>query len=265
MNAPYHLVGVANITPDSFSDGGKYNTVDTALAHIGTLIAAGASIIDIGAASSRPGAEPVTPEQELTRLAPVLTRYQDYFETPISLDTVHASVARWGLQNGVSLINDISGLRHDPEMASVIAKHKATVILMHSQGTPQTMQDNPQYIDVVQDVKTELEKSIQLAKVAGIDQIILDPGLGFGKNLTHNLALQQHIREIVQLGYPVLIGPSRKSWIGELSGAGVSQRLPGTISACVWAFTQGVRYFRIHDVLEVNQALQIIHAITKLT
>jgi dihydropteroate synthase len=259
----YHIVGVANITPDSFSDGGKYDSPDKALAHIEEMITAGATIIDIGAASSRPGAEWVSPDEELSRLDPVLSRYRDYFDTPLSLDTMHASVARWGLEKGVSIINDISGLNHDPDMASVIAKHNATAILMHMNGTPQTMQLNPQYVDVVHDVKESLNQSVVLAKSAGIETIILDPGLGFGKNLAHNLSLQRHIGDILQLGYPVLVGPSRKSWIGQLTGADVSQRLPGTISACVWAFTQGVRYFRIHDVYEVNQALKVIQVISQ--
>lgn len=257
----FQMVGVLNITPDSFSDGGLFLDENRACEQIEHLILSGADLIDIGAASSRPGSDFVDPATEISRLKGVLEFYFSRFSIPISLDTFHSEVAEFGLSKGVSWINDISGLGFDPRMAGVVSNYKAGVMLMHMKGNPKTMQISPHYEDVCADVMSFLKDRVNVAVSAGIKTIIVDPGIGFGKTVHHNLALISQISRFKELGYPVMMGPSRKQFIGDITGAAVADRLPGTIAACVLGLQNGVEYFRVHDVQAVKQALQVAEAI----
>ena len=254
-------MGIVNITPDSFSDGGQYLQPDQAMAHIETLIQEGADIIDIGAESSRPGASPLTAEEEISRLKPILTQYKSYFSIPLSVDTTKAEVAAFALDCGATIINDISGFRADPNLPKIVSRYKATVILMHMQGTPQTMQQHPHYESVIDRVKQALSESIQMAISAGIKDIIIDPGIGFGKTLNHNLDILKHLDKFKSLGYPLLIGTSRKSFIGTLTGDAVENRLEGSIASGLFAVLKGAAILRVHDVKAHKKALQVFEAL----
>lgn len=254
-------MGILNLTPDSFSDGGRFVDVDQALAHAERLIQQGADILDVGAESSRPGAVRLSADDEKRRLEPFLNAYFSRFSTPLSLDTYKADVAQMGLGYGVSLINDITGLQGDKAMAGVIASAKAGVIVMHMQQRPDTMQDNPVYDHVLVEVKAFLSKSLSIATLAGIQTVILDPGIGFGKTLEHNLALIQHLDFFKDLGCPLLIGTSKKSFIGQLTGEPVSERLEGTLVSNLVALEKGATYFRVHDVLSLKKAFTVYNAI----
>ena len=255
------IVGIVNLTPDSFSDGGQLVDVDKALFYTEKLIKDGADIIDVGAESSRPGAEPVSNDEEMKRLEPFLSHYKIRFDTPLSLDTYKSDVAEMGLSYGAQLINDITGLQGDPKMAEVIAKAKATAIVMHMKRTPKTMQVYPTYGDVVEEVRAFLDTSIQIAKDAGIIDVIIDPGIGFGKTVEHNLTLLNHLDRFLSLGCPILIGTSRKSFIGELTGDGVKDRLEGTLVSTLMAVEKGARFVRVHDVLSMKKAMTVYSAI----
>lgn len=248
-------MGIVNITPDSFSDGGHFFNPDLALRHIETLINQGADIIDIGAESTRPGADPVSTKDELSRLTPILTLYHQYFNTPISLDTTKADIAEFGLSHNVTYINDVSGLTKEAKMAEVINRRNANVIVMHSKGTPKSMQDNPHYTDIIEDVLHFFNEA--LAKLTTTGEIILDPGIGFGKTVEHNLTLIRHLNTLTQFQKRILIGTSRKSFIGHLTNAEVTDRLPGSIASAVIAYLNGATLFRVHDVAAHKQALML--------
>ena len=253
------VMGILNTTPDSFYDGGNYASADAAVARAQEMIAEGADIIDVGGESSRPGAAPVPAEVELSRVVPVIERIAGNDDVAISVDTTKAAVARAALTAGADIVNDISALRFDPEMAGVIADAGAYVVLMHMQGTPRTMQENPTYTDPVADIKAFFVDRIEAAVRSGIaeSRIILDPGIGFGKRLKHNLAILRGINEFRKLGVPILIGLSRKSFLGEILGVPVEDRLIGTVAANAIAVRNGADIIRVHDVKEGMQTAQV--------
>lgn len=262
MTEPFRVMGVVNVTPDSFSDGGRYLDPATAIAHALRLQAEGADILDIGGESTRPGAAPVAAEEELRRVLPVIEGLGQT-GARISVDTAKAAVAEAALGAGASMVNDVTALRGDPEMAGLIAQAGADCCLMHMLGTPRTMQDDPRYVDVVSEVKEFLEERAAFAVAAGIDEerILIDPGIGFGKTAEHNLELLRRLDELLELGLPVLIGTSRKSFLGQLTGRqDPEQRLAGTIATCVLAYQRGASVFRVHDVAPVVDALQVANA-----
>jgi dihydropteroate synthase len=256
------VMGVLNVTPDSFSDGGMFLASEAAIAHGRQLAADGADLIDVGGESTRPGAEPVAAEEELRRILPVVRELAQAVKVPLSIDTYKASVARAALAAGVSFVNDVSAFRGDSEMAAVVAEAGVDVCLMHMKGEPHNMQEDPRYDDVVSEVKAFLEERLALALGDGVreDRIWLDPGIGFGKTLEHNLALLRRLDEIVAIGRPVLIGPSRKRFIGTLTGRAEQDRLAGSLSAVVLAFERGASMFRVHDVREARDALSVAGA-----
>lgn len=257
-----YIMGILNTTPDSFSDGGLYNTINSAVDHAIAMVDEGADIIDIGGESTRPGSESISIDEEISRVLPIIETLKKEITIPISIDSYKPDVVRVCLKAGASIINDVSGLTN-PEMIAVAAKYKVPVVIMHMQGKPKTMQREPYYENVVEDIKSFFEDRITAAKLAGITQLILDPGIGFGKTLKHNLLLLRHIRDFTGLGYPVLVGPSRKAFIGTITGASVENRLPGTIAAISAARINGATFMRVHDVAECKQAMQIIDAILK--
>ncbi len=256
------VMGIINITPDSFSDGGNFFAPEQAADQFQRLVDEGAEIIDLGGESSRPGAEPVDVGEEWRRIGPVLSRVVGNSPVPISVDTYKAEIARRALDAGAAIINDISALRFDPEMADVLAAGSASVILMHMQGTPRNMQKNPVYHDVVTEVNDFLTTQASVALAAGLppEKIIVDPGIGFGKTLAHNLYILQRMKELAKMGYPVLIGASRKSFIGRISGANEQNRLAGSLAAAVLAAQAGINIVRVHDVRQTRQALEICAA-----
>jgi dihydropteroate synthase len=256
------LMGVVNVTPDSFSDGGLYLDPEAAMAHGRELAAAGAEILDVGGESTRPGAEPVAAEEELRRVVPVIQGLSDS-DCEISVDTSKASVAAAALDAGATIANDVTALRGDPEMASVCAERDATVVLMHMLGEPRTMQRDPRYGDVVAEVKRFLSERLEAAVAAGIaeERIWLDPGIGFGKTAAHNMELLRRLGELHELGRPLVVGTSRKSFIGKVDGSAADDRLGGTIASSVLAAAEGAAVLRVHDVAEVRQALAVAAAI----
>jgi len=261
--AQFKLMGVLNVTPDSFSDGGLYLDPSAAIAHGLGLEAEGAAILDIGGESTRPGAAEVPAAEELRRVLPVIEGLVAAgTSAQLSIDTSKATVAAAALQAGATLVNDVTALRGDPAIASVIAASGADCCLMHMLGDPRTMQRDPRYDDVVAEVKAFLEERMQFAIAAGIDEerIMLDPGIGFGKRVEHNLELLARLHELVMIGRPVLVGSSRKSFLGRLTGRAVGERLAGTIASCVLAYERGARVFRVHEVTPVADALTVAAA-----
>jgi len=256
------LMGVVNVTPDSFSDGGLFLDPEAAIAHGRELVAAGAEILDVGGESTRPGAEVVSEEEELRRVVPVIRGLRD-LDCELSVDTSKAPVAAAALDAGAAIVNDVTALRGDPEMAGLCAERGATVVLMHMLGDPRTMQDDPRYEDVVAEVGTFLAERLEAAVAAGIaeERIWLDPGIGFGKTAEHNMELLRRLGELRALGRPLVIGTSRKSFIGRLDGSGAGERLGGTIASSVLAAVEGAEVLRVHDVAEVRQALTVAMAI----
>ena len=254
-------MGVVNVTPDSFSDGGLFLDPGVAIAHGHALARAGAQILDIGGESTRPGAQPVARDEELRRVLPVIVALADT-GARISIDTTKADVARRALDAGATVVNDISAFRFDPEMAAVTADAGATCVLMHMLGEPRTMQEHPRYENVVSDVKAFLEERLAFAVSQGISEhkIWLDPGIGFGKTLEHNLELIARLDEIVAIGRPVVFGASRKSFLGKLTGRQVDERLAGTIAANIIAYERGAHVFRVHDVAPTVDALRVAAA-----
>jgi dihydropteroate synthase len=255
------VMGIVNVTPDSFSDGGLFLDADAAIAHGRELVAEGAQILDIGGESTRPGAEPVDAAEEIRRVVPVIEALAGN-STQISIDTTKATVAERALEAGATIVNDVSAFRFDPEIAAVTADAGATCVLMHMLGEPRTMQDDPRYDEVVSDVKAFLEERLEYALGQGIpeERIWLDPGIGFGKTLEHNLELIARLDEIVAIGRPVVFGASRKSFLGKLTGRQVDERLAGTIAANIIAYQRGARVFRVHDVAPTVDALQVAAA-----
>ena len=256
------LMGVVNVTPDSFSDGGLYLDPEAAIAHGRELVAAGAEILDVGGESTRPGADPVDAEEELRRVVPVIQGLQGS-GCEISVDTSKAPVATAALEAGATIVNDVTALRGDPGMASLCAERGATVVLMHMLGDPRTMQADPRYDDVVAEVKEFLAERLEAAVAAGIaaERIWLDPGIGFGKTAAHNMELLRRLGELAELGRPLVIGTSRKSFIGKIDGSAAGERLGGTIASSVLAAAEGAEVLRVHDVAEVRQALTVAAAI----
>jgi dihydropteroate synthase len=261
------LMGIVNVTPDSFSDGGLYLDPAKAVRHGRELAAAGADWLDVGGESTRPGSEGVSLDEELERVMPVVEALAgaDGPGVAVSIDTSKAEVARQSVAAGAKMINDVTALRGDPEMATVCAESGAEVCLMHMLGEPRTMQEDPRYDEVVADVRDSLAERMAAAIEGGVaeDKILLDPGIGFGKTLEHNLALLRGLPQLAELGRPLLVGPSRKRFIGELSGSGdqAGDRLPGTIAACIASAQRGVAILRVHDVGPVRQALEVSGAI----
>jgi len=256
-------MGVVNVTPDSFSDGGLYLDPAAAVAHGLTLEAEGAAILDVGGESTRPGADAVATAEELRRVLPVIEGLASGgAAAQLSIDTSKAAVAAAALAAGATLVNDVTALRGDAEMAGVIAGSRADCCLMHMLGDPRTMQRDPRYDDVVAEVKAFLEERMAFAVAAGIDEqrILLDPGIGFGKTVEHNLELLRRVDELVALGRPVVIGTSRKGFLGRLTGRDVDGRLAATIASCVVAYERGARVFRVHDVAPVRDALTVAAA-----
>ena len=259
------IMGILNVTPDSFSDGGSYVTVEQALRHAKQMHEEGADIIDIGAESSRPGAQSIEDSEELRRLIPVLEAVHAAVPLPISVDTTKAVVARRAIQAGATIINDISALRGDPLMGTVAAETGAAVVLMHMQGTPQTMQKSPKYRNVVQEVSAFLCERAQTAIEQGISrsQIILDPGFGFGKLQEHNLRLLADFALLADLGYPILVGLSRKQFIGALVQQPVQERGYGTAGAVAVAVLKGAHIIRVHDVRSMRDTVSVVSAVCR--
>ena len=259
-----HIMGVLNVTPDSFSDGGAYLNINTAITHAKTMVAEGATIIDIGGESSRPGAEPVPANVELERVLPVIQALvSEQLDVPISIDTTKAVVAKHALEAGAHFINDITALRGDTAMAQVAAEMEAGVILMHMKGTPRTMQRSPHYKDVVKEVCKALENWINDASQNGIvpDRIIVDPGIGFGKTTEQNLQILKQLEEFKQLNKPILIGTSRKSFIGNLLELPVTERVEGTLATVCWAIAHGADIVRVHDVKATARVARMTDAL----
>jgi dihydropteroate synthase len=259
----FRIMGVVNVTPDSFSDGGRYLDPARAVEHGLELEREGADLLDVGGESTRPGADPVPADEERRRVVPVIEGLRAAgCALPISIDTAKAGVAAAALDAGASLVNDVTALRGDPEMAPLVAERRAEVCLMHMRGEPRTMQDDPAYDDVVAEVTAFLAARIEAARAAGVEpgRITIDPGIGFGKTAAHNLQILAGLQTLVALGPPVLVGTSRKSFLGRLTGRGVDERLPGTIATNVLAFERGARIFRVHDVAPIRDALTVAAA-----
>jgi len=256
-------MGILNVTPDSFSDGGLYLDVGAAVARAEQMVSEGADLIDIGGESTRPGAAAVPLAEELRRTIPVIRRLAKVVRVPLSIDTSKADVAQRALDAGASIVNDVTALRGDPRMALVVARHRAAVILMHMAGSPRTMQRRPRYHDVVRDVAAFLIRQTKQAQDVGISRsrILIDPGLGFGKTAAHNLALMRGLPRFTALGFPVVIGPSRKSFIGKTLHADIGDRMAGTLACVATAFWHGVAMVRVHDVKASIQCLQMLEAI----
>lgn len=259
------VVGVLNVTPDSFSDGGAFLDPSAAEERAHEMFEDGADLIDIGGESTRPGAPPVSSKEEWSRIGPVLARLGGSAAGPISVDTTKARVAALALEAGASAINDVSGLRAEPEIASVAARTGAGLVLMHMRGDPRTMQANVDYEDLVGDVRDSLADSMAVATDAGcrLDQLVVDPGIGFGKSPQGSLQLLNHLESLADLGRPIMVGPSRKSFIGSVLNLPVDDRVDATIAACVVAFERGASIFRVHDVREVRRALDLADSIRR--
>jgi dihydropteroate synthase len=257
------IMGILNVTPDSFSDGGRYLEPAAAVAHGLALAEAGADLIDVGGESTRPGATPVAQDEELRRVVPVIERLAEAgLSAAISIDTSKAAVARAALDAGASYVNDVTAFRADPALAELVAARRVDCCLMHMLGEPRTMQREPRYVDVVGDVRAFLEERVEFALAAGIERerITIDPGIGFGKTPTHNLTLLARLGELTTLGLPILVGTSRKSFLGVITGRTEPERLASTIATCVMAFERGARVFRVHDVAPVRDALAVAAA-----
>tara|TARA_R110000868_G_scaffold259361_5_gene517337 strand:- start:102704 stop:103486 length:783 start_codon:yes stop_codon:yes gene_type:complete len=256
-------MGILNATPDSFSDGGRFNAVSSALDRISIMLNEGASIIDIGGESTRPNAEPVSEEEELNRVIPILEQAITTFkEAVFSIDTTKYEVAKQALELGAHIVNDVSGLEKEPRLADLCADYNATYVLMHSKGNPKTMQNNPTYNNVVNEVIGFFEEKITVLEAKGVKNIILDPGIGFGKTLEHNLSLIANLDKVTKIGFPVLVGVSRKSMIGQiLDGRSAEDRLVGTIALNFHSLLKGAHILRVHDVKEASDSIRIFNAI----
>ena len=260
-------MGILNVTPDSFTDGGLFFDEEDAVAHGEALAAAGADIIDVGGESSRPFSDPVPVKEEIRRVVPVVQELASRLSVPISIDTNKAEVARHAIAAGASMANDIGALRFDSAMAGVMAEAGVPVVLMHMKGRPKSMQIDPHYENVVGEVRSFLADAIRMAEEAGIDRtkIIVDPGIGFGKTVTHNLLLIKHLSDFHALEVPILIGPSRKSFITKILGDGNERREIGTQAAVAAAVLQGVHIVRVHDVERTRDTLKLMDAIRNAT
>ena len=261
-------MGILNITPDSFSDGGRFLDPEAAVAQALKLVEEGADILDLGSQSTRPGAVPVTEREELERLLPVLKRIRKEVSAPLSIDTVSPKVAKECLEAGADIINDISGLkRSGHDMAKVVKKSGAGLVLMHSRGTPETMQSLASYGDVVTDVMTELRESVKLAMDAGIERerLVIDPGLGFAKSTEQNLEIMKNLGAFHKLELPVMLGPSRKNFIGQVTGRETNEREFGTAACIAAAVMNGIQIVRVHDVKAMRDVVRITESIKRLS
>jgi len=255
----FTLMGIVNVTPDSFSDGGALDSAQAAVAHAHRLIAEGATIVDVGGESTRPGADPVSAEVELRRVLPVVEAVEG---AQVSIDTMKLEVAEAAVEAGATYVNDVTAFRHDPQMAGLVADRGLDCCLMHMLGEPRTMQAAPRYDDVVADVKAFLAERLAFATREGVaeERIMLDPGIGFGKTIEHNLELLRRLSELAELGRPLVIGVSRKGFIGHITGRDVAERAVGTAAANVLAYERGARVFRVHDVAVTRDALAMATA-----
>jgi dihydropteroate synthase len=258
------IMGIINVTPDSFADGGRYLDPAAAVRHGRALAAEGADLLDVGAESTRPGSPPLRPPEERARLLPVLERLLDDPPCPVSVDTSKPEVAEAALALGAHMVNDVTGLAAGPALAEMCAAHGAGLAVMHMRGTPRTMQVDPRYDDLLGEVRTRLETAVAAAEAAGMpsDAICVDPGIGFGKTLAHNLTLLRRLDAFRAIGKPILVGPSRKSFIGALlDQVPPAERLEGTLAACVMAAVAGAHIVRVHDVAAVRRAVRVAEAI----
>ncbi len=261
-----YIMGILNVTPDSFSDSGVYFNKDRAAEHALRMEDEGADIIDIGGESTRPGAESISVKEELRRVVPVIEVLVKKIKIPISIDTYKSSVAKAALSAGASMVNDISGLRFDPEMPEVVAQHKVPVVIMHIKGTPKTMQKNPTYEALIPEIMDYLRKGIEIARNAGVpdEKIIIDPGIGFGKTVEHNLETIKCLNEFTGFEKPILLGPSRKSFIGKILGdLPVTERLEGTAAAIAIGIFNGANIIRVHDVKAMARVAKMADVIKR--
>jgi len=259
------LMGVMNVTPDSFYDGGRYTDPEIALARAEAMVAEGVDIIDVGGESTRPNSEPVPADEEMRRVVPVISKIAAKLKTPISIDTYKSEVARAALDAGATIVNDISGLHFDPKMAAVVAEYGAVVIVMHIKGTPKTMQIAPEYEDVVREVREYLADGCARALDAGVsqDRIWIDPGIGFGKKTEHNLTLLRDLRDFRSMGYPILVGTSNKSVIGNVLHLPITERQEGTAATVALAIANGAEIVRVHDVMAMKRVCDMSDAIVR--
>jgi dihydropteroate synthase len=259
------VMGIVNVTPDSFSDGGSYANVDDAVKHAVQMVADGAELLDVGGESTRPGSEVVAPDEEMHRVVPVIRRIVDELpDVPVSVDTRKPAVARAALEGGATIVNDVSA-GADPAMFGVVGDAGAGMVLMHMKGEPKTMQDDPSYYDVVAEVRGFLGDRVEAAVAAGIEleRLCVDPGIGFGKTLEHNLSILHDIRAFHHLGVPLLVGPSRKRFIGTLTDTQVDDRVEGTAGVVAWCAAEGVDVVRVHDVKEMTRVVRVVDAIAR--
>lgn len=264
FNKKTYIMGILNVTPDSFSDGGIYFDKSSAIQRAIQMVDEGADIIDIGGASTRPGSEPISIEEEIKRTIPVIESISGKLTIPISIDTYRAEVAEEALNAGASMVNDISGLRFDPKMSHVVAKHNVPLVIMHIKGTPKDMQNNPQYEALIPEIMDYIREGIRIALRAGVreDMVIIDPGIGFGKTFDHNLKIIKNLHEFTSLQKPILIGVSRKAFIGKLlNDAPPLERLEGTASATAISIFNGANIIRVHDVAEMLKVVKVADAI----
>ena len=263
LSARTHIMGILNVTPDSFSDGGRFLDAERAVARGLAMAKEGADIIDVGGESSRPGSDPIPLEEECRRVLPVIERLAGETSVPVSVDTYKSEVAARALDAGAVIVNDISGLHFDSRLADVAAEHGASIVLMHMQGSPKTMQVDPAYEDLIGEIRSYLQQGITLAESKGIGQIFVDPGIGFGKTLQHNLEIIRNLSEFHSLGYPVLVGPSRKSFIGMISNVPVDKRMEGTAAAVAAAIMNGAHIVRVHDVAQMKRVAEVADAVVR--
>jgi dihydropteroate synthase len=265
LDGSVRIMGILNVTPDSFSDGGKFLEPERAVERALGMVDEGAHIIDVGGESSRPGAEPVSPEEEVRRVIPVIEKIKRSTDIPISIDTYKSIVAEKAIESGAEIVNDISAFRFNPEMVTLAREKNTAVVVMHMQGTPQNMQDDPHYDDVIQEIYDFIKERVHYLRDSGIgeDQIIVDPGIGFGKRYEDNLDILSRVREFKSLGYPVLIGPSRKSFIGHTLDLPIHERLEGSLAACALALEGGVNIVRVHDVKETKRFIDMYRSIKR--
>jgi len=263
LSSRTHLMGVLNVTPDSFSDGGRFLSPDAAVRRGLELAADGADFIDVGGESTRPGSGAVPPDEQIRRVVPVIRSLADRTDVPLSVDTSDAEVASAALDAGASIVNDVSGFTADPAMPGVAASHGASAVLMHMRGTPATMQENPEYGDLMNDIISFLRTAVAVARSAGVEQIMVDPGIGFGKTTAHNLEILRRLGDMAGLGLPVLVGPSRKSFIGAVLDLPVGERLEGTAGAVAVAVMNGAHIVRVHDPGPIRRVVRMVDAIMR--
>jgi dihydropteroate synthase len=261
LAARTHIMGIVNVTPDSFSDGGRWFDEEAAVAHAVAMVEEGADILDVGGESTRPGAEPVPEEEELRRVIPVIRQLARNVAVPLSVDTCKRAVAEQALAAGATIVNDVSGLSADRSLADLAAAAGATLVIMHMRGTPGTMQVSPEYHDLLGEIGSFFQERIHWAEQAGVGQMMIDPGIGFGKALSHNLEILRHLQTFGRFGYPVMVGPSRKSFIGTLLDLPVDARLEGTAAAVAVAILHGAHLVRVHDVRAMKRVAKVVDAV----